>query len=82
MIRANKMKLLDIIPIITTSIILIGAIWQVAEIKNSFDKKLEIFISRYEERKEFVDYLLNDLNNKLDHKFQRCMDEIKNLKDS
>jgi hypothetical protein len=47
---------------------------------NDNEKKFDIFISRYEERKEFVDYQFHGLNEVIAHKFQRCMDEIKSLK--
>lgn len=46
------------------------------------EKEFEVFLSRYSERKEFVDYQLHGLNEKINHKFQRCMDEIKLLKGS
>lgn len=44
------------------------------------DKKFEVFVTRFEERKEFVNYQLHGLDEKLNHKFQRLMDEIQTLK--
>jgi hypothetical protein len=47
---------------------------------SELDKQLAVHVEKYLERKDFVDYQLHGLNEKLDHKFQRCMDEIKDLK--
>lgn len=44
------------------------------------DKKFEVFVTRFEERKEFVDYQIHAANEKINHKFQRLMDEVKQLK--
>ncbi len=47
---------------------------------NEIETKISIQLEIYDERKEFVDYQLYGLHEKLNHKFQRCMDEIKNIK--
>lgn len=43
------------------------------------EKNLAILRNSCEERKVFVDYQLHGLNEKLDHKYQRLANEIKNL---
>lgn len=58
-----------------------GLIWQASDLKNQIEKRIDTFFVQYNERKDFVDYQLHGLNEKLDHKFQRCMDEIKYLKE-
>lgn len=44
------------------------------------DKKFEVFVTRFEERKEMVDFKLGGLNEKIDHKFNRLAEDIKALK--
>lgn len=44
------------------------------------DKKFEVFVTRFEERKEMVDFKLGGLNEKIDHKFNRLFEDIKALK--
>ncbi|MGI8500251.1 MAG: hypothetical protein ACR2LR_03820, partial [Hassallia sp.] len=39
-----------------------------------------VHVAIYAERKEQVDYLLHALEEKIDHKFNRLFDEIKQLK--
>lgn len=48
---------------------------------NELETKIVIQLEIYDERKEFVDYQLHGLNEKLNHKFQRCMDEIKTIRE-
>lgn len=43
------------------------------------EKNLAIVRTSNDERKVFVDYQLHGLNEKLDHKYQRLANEIKNL---
>lgn len=43
------------------------------------EKNLAILRNSGDERKVFVDYQLHGLNEKLDHKYQRLANEIKNL---
>lgn len=47
---------------------------------SEIEKEMEIHFCQYEERKEFVNYLINGLDEKVNHKFNRCFEEIKNLK--
>jgi len=47
---------------------------------NELEKNLAVHKEIYEERKDFVDYQLNGLGEAINHKFNRCMDEIKALK--
>jgi len=47
---------------------------------NSFERSLGLHIAIYSERKEQVDYFLHALDEKIDHKFNRLTDEIKELK--
>lgn len=41
------------------------------------EKSFAIHRSIYEERREFVDYQINGLHELINHKFNRCMEEIK-----
>lgn len=45
------------------------------------DKKFEVFVTRFDERKEMVDFKLGGLNEKIDHKFNRLVEQIKELKE-
>lgn len=47
---------------------------------NQLEKDLAIHLTSYEERTEFVDYQLHGLDEKINHKFQRLIDEIKKSK--
>jgi len=47
---------------------------------NSLERSLGLHIAIYSERKEQVDYFLHALDEKIDHKFNRLIDEIKELK--
>lgn len=49
--------------------------FRVAEV----EKNLAIIRNSLDERKVFVDYQLHGLNEKLDHKYQRLANEIKDL---
>lgn len=44
------------------------------------DSKFSIHLTEYSTRKEFVDYRIHGLDEKIDHKFNRCWDEIKQMK--
>ena len=48
---------------------------------NDLNNDLAVHLTNYEARKEMQDYLINALNEKIDHKFQRCWEEIKNKSD-
>lgn len=57
---------------------------QVASLHNRIydnDKKFEVFVTRFEERKEMVDFKLGGLNEKIDHKFNRLVEQIKELRE-
>lgn len=45
------------------------------------EKDLAVHFSLYEERRESVDYQLNSLNQKIDHKFNRLHSWVKELQD-
>ncbi len=47
---------------------------------DELEKRFAIHKEIYDERRGFVDYQLHGLNEKLDHKFQRLANEIKDLK--
>lgn len=47
---------------------------------NSFERSLGLHIAIYSERKEQVDYFLHALDEKIDHKSNRFIDEIKEFK--
>jgi ankyrin repeat protein len=47
---------------------------------NSIERSLALHIAIYAERKEQVDYLLHANEEKIDHKANRLLDEIKELK--
>lgn len=74
------MKLHEVLQFVAATIPIVAVIWQIAEVKNNLEKQFFIFVSKYEERKEFVDYQLHGLDEKINHKFQRLMDEIQTLK--
>mgnify|MGYP001793676266 CR=1 FL=1 len=46
---------------------------------NLLESRLEIHKTAYVGDKEHQDYLINALNETIKHKFQRCMNEIKQL---
>ncbi|MFK0729983.1 MAG: hypothetical protein ACFKPT_25145 [Gloeotrichia echinulata GP01] len=46
---------------------------------NDIDKAVGIQAAIYEERKEWFDYLIRGLNEKIDHKFNRMYSELKEL---
>lgn len=48
---------------------------------NHLDNKLAIHVADYSAKKELQDYQIHGLNEKVDHKFKRCWDEIKHKKD-
>lgn len=47
---------------------------------NHLDNKLAIHIADYSAKKELQDYQIHGLDEKIGHKFNRCWDEIKELK--
>ncbi|MCV3213019.1 hypothetical protein OGM63_05670 [Plectonema radiosum NIES-515] len=47
---------------------------------NSLEHNLALHVAIYAERKEQVDYLLHNLDSKIEHKFNRLLEEIKQLK--
>jgi hypothetical protein len=75
------MEFNEILQLIGGVITLLAAIWHVAEVKHELERELDIVKLRDKERREFVDYVLNGLNEKIDHKFNRLMDEIKYIKE-
>lgn len=48
---------------------------------NKIENKFAIHLSNYIAKNEMQDYQLHGLNEKLDHKFNRCWDEIKHKDD-
>lgn len=44
---------------------------------NLLDNKFAIHLSNYIAKNEMQDYQIHGLNEKIDHKFSRCWDEIK-----
>jgi hypothetical protein len=72
--------------IVVAIITLIGGIYKFAKLEEKIndkiqfvDSKLEVHIKEYQVRKEWIDYLLHGLDAKIDHKFNRIYEEIKNL---
>ncbi len=53
----------------------------IAERQSVTEKDLAVHFSVYEERKETVDYQINSLNQKIDHKFNRLHGWIKDLQE-
>ena len=45
---------------------------------NNLEKHLAVHIAKYEERLDKQNYMNGALNEKIDHKFNRCWEEIKN----
>ncbi|OKH47303.1 hypothetical protein NIES2101_23990 [Calothrix sp. HK-06] len=75
------MELNEILQLIGGLITLFAAIWHVAEVKHELQREIDFLSLKDKERREFVDYILNGLNEKIDHKYSRLMDEIKILKE-
>jgi hypothetical protein len=76
----------DYLEIIMALAGLVGIAYQVAKTEEKiFDaiQKLnagfEVHLKEYEIRREWVDYMLNGLNEKISHKFNRLHDEIKSI---
>jgi hypothetical protein len=49
---------------------------------NHLDNKFAIHVADYSAKKEWQDYQIHGLHEKVDHKFDRCWDEIKELKNN
>ncbi|MBW4675375.1 MAG: hypothetical protein KME52_15535 [Desmonostoc geniculatum HA4340-LM1] len=78
-----KIDVNNALTIILGLIAVIGAIYRLAQVEsniiakiNGLEKKLDIHLTEYQARKEHYDYLLNDLNNRLQHQANRVKDWI------
>jgi len=65
---------------------LIGIIYRVAKLEEkindriqSVEARLDIHVKEYQIRREWVDYLIHALDQKIDHKFNRLFEEIKKI---
>jgi hypothetical protein len=65
---------------------LIGIIYKVAKLEEkindriqSIEARLDIHLREYQIRREWIDYLINALDQKIDHKFNRLFEEIKKI---
>ena len=47
---------------------------------NQLNNRFEVHVADYFAKKEMQDYLINAFNERSDHKFTRCWNEIKELK--
>jgi hypothetical protein len=61
---------------------LIGIIWRIAQVYletkiSNLQKDLEVHLTEYSGKKELLEYQLNGMNQKIDHKFSRCWIEVK-----
>ncbi|MBW4642929.1 MAG: hypothetical protein KME23_08025 [Goleter apudmare HA4340-LM2] len=61
-----------------------STIWKLAVVKAQLEKEIDtvkddlrIHLTEYSGKKEFLDYHLHSLNEKIDHKFNRCWSEIR-----
>ncbi|MBN3905116.1 MAG: hypothetical protein HWQ35_00555 [Nostoc sp. NMS1] len=81
-----KIDISNALTIILGLIAVIGAIYRLAQVEAniiariaSTDKKIDIHLTEYSSKKELIEYRLHGHDELIDHKFNRCWNEIKDI---
>jgi hypothetical protein len=81
-----KVDVNNALTIIMGLLAVIGSIYRLAQVEaniiskiNNLDKKVDVHLTEYSEKKQFVDYRLNANEKLIEHKFNRLAGWIKQI---